>query len=114
MDQWTDIILLQEIKAWPDQLDDEILNYRGYKSYWHEATKKKGYSGVAIYSKQEPLHVEYGIGIEKYDIEGRFLRADFEDFSVQNGSGGNPLSIPLKDPLTPVSLRKEVYDDFSV
>ena len=44
--------------------------------------KKKGYSGVAILTKQEPDHIEYGMGIEKYDNEGRFLRADFGDVSI--------------------------------
>ena len=53
----------------------------GYKSYLYSA-QKKGYSGVAILTKQEPDHVEYGMGMEAYDNEGRFIRADFGDLSV--------------------------------
>ena len=53
----------------------------GYKAYLYSA-QKKGYSGVAILTKQEPDHVEYGMGIEAYDNEGRFIRADFGDLSV--------------------------------
>jgi exodeoxyribonuclease-3 len=53
----------------------------GYRAYLYSA-QKKGYSGVAILTKQEPDHVEYGMGIEAYDNEGRFIRADFGDLSV--------------------------------
>ena len=53
----------------------------GYKA-WLFSAQKKGYSGVAILSRREPDHVEYGMGIEKYDNEGRFIRADFGDLSV--------------------------------
>ena len=65
----------------------------GYKTYIHSA-KKKGYSGVAILSKNEPDHVEIGMGIEKYDNEGRFLRVDYGDLSVvsvyhPSGSSGD-------------------------
>lgn len=77
-----DIVCIQELKAWPDQVGEEILSPGKYKSWWHHATSKKGYSGVAIYSKIEPNHVEIGCGIEKYDREGRVIRADFDDFSV--------------------------------
>jgi len=88
-----DIVCLQEIKAMHDQiplLDFEAL---GYHHYWYPA-QKKGYSGVAILSKQEPDKVVYGIGIEEYDREGRFLRADFGDLSVASiyhpsGSSGD-------------------------
>ncbi len=88
-----DIVCLQETKATPDQvnlLDFELL---GYKSYWFSA-QKKGYSGVAIFTKHEPKHVEYGCGIQAYDEEGRVIRIDFEDFSVLNtympsGSSGD-------------------------
>jgi exodeoxyribonuclease-3 len=76
-----DIICLQETKASPDQLDLSIFESAGYHSYWFSA-EKKGYSSVAILSKTEPDHVEYGCGIEKYDSEGRILRADYGDFSV--------------------------------
>ena len=79
-----DIVCLQEIKATPDQITDIFLiEELGYKHYWYPA-EKKGYSGTAIFSKIEPLHVEYGCGIEEFDREGRTIRADFKDFSVMS------------------------------
>ena len=79
-----DIVCLQEIKATQDQLEMEVFEEAGYKyHYWYPATKK-GYSGVAILSKQEPIHVEYGTGIEYMDFEGRNIRADFDGFSVMS------------------------------
>lgn len=77
-----DIICFQELKAWPEQVDESMRSPEGYHTFWNHATSKKGYSGVAIYSKIEPKHVEYGCGIEKYDVEGRVLRADYDDFSL--------------------------------
>ena len=76
-----DVIGLQEIKAQSDQLDLSIFENLGYHHYWFSA-QKKGYSGVALLCKEKPLHVEYGCGIEKYDFEGRVIRADFKDYSV--------------------------------
>ncbi len=76
-----DIICIQESKAGNDQIDIESFEKAGYYSYWHSA-QKKGYSGVGISSKVKPKKVIYGCGIEKYDNEGRIIRADFEDFSV--------------------------------
>lgn len=79
-----DIVCLQEIKASPDQFDLAPFEEAGYKyHYWYPATKK-GYSGVAILSKHEPLKVTYGTGIEYMDFEGRNLRLDFESFSVMS------------------------------
>lgn len=78
-----DIICLQEIKATPDQFDTAILTEMGYEAYFFPA-EKKGYSGVAIFTKIPAKHVEYGCGIARYDAEGRVLRADFEDFSVMS------------------------------
>ncbi|MEO1218056.1 MAG: exodeoxyribonuclease III, partial [Bacteroidota bacterium] len=89
-----DIVCLQESKAQPDQLDEEVRNPEGYHAYWYSA-EKKGYSGVGILTKEEPKHVEYGCGIDAYDKEGRVLRADFENFSIisayfPSGSSGSP------------------------
>ena len=76
-----DVVCLQEIKAHPEQLDLSVFEKAGYKHYWYPA-QKKGYSGVAILTKQTPDHVEYGCGIARYDEEGRVLRADFGDTSI--------------------------------
>ncbi len=79
-----DVVCLQEIKAMKEQLDLDIFENAGYKyNYWFSA-QKKGYSGVAILSKQEPDHVEYGTGIESMDFEGRNLRADFNGLSIMS------------------------------
>lgn len=79
-----DVICLQEIKAQEDQLDLNVFYDAGYKyCYWYSA-QKKGYSGVAILSKTEPNHVEYGTGIEHMDFEGRNIRADFDGISVMS------------------------------
>lgn len=76
-----DILCVQEIKASPEQVGVFEFEELGYHHYWHPA-QKKGYSGVAIFSKMKPDNVVYGCGIQKYDDEGRFLRADYGDVSV--------------------------------
>ncbi|MCF8296253.1 MAG: exodeoxyribonuclease III [Saprospiraceae bacterium] len=88
-----DILCIQETKAQPDQIPIFELQEAGYNTYVYSA-QKKGYSGVAIITKQEPDNVVYGMGIEKYDFEGRFIRADYGDISVvsvyhPSGSSGD-------------------------
>jgi exodeoxyribonuclease III len=78
-----DIICIQETKANRDVLDENILNPSGYYSAWHSA-EKKGYSGVAIFTKIKPDNVIEGFGIEKYDREGRVIIAEFSDFILIN------------------------------
>ena len=76
-----DILLLQETKAQPEQLPLFDFEMLGYRNFWYCA-RKKGYSGVAILTRYAPDKVITGMGIEIYDAEGRFLRADFGDVSV--------------------------------
>tara|TARA_Y100001970_G_scaffold106563_1_gene133543 strand:- start:3087 stop:3857 length:771 start_codon:yes stop_codon:yes gene_type:complete len=78
-----DVLCIQETKAKFEQLPDTLQNIDGYFSYWHSA-EKLGYSGVATFSKKEPLHVQYGLGIDKYDNEGRVLITEFENFLLYN------------------------------
>jgi exodeoxyribonuclease-3 len=78
-----DVLCLQEVKANIDQVDLAVFHALGYEAYWH-AAQKKGYSGVVIFSKIAPKHVEIGCGIEKYDFEGRAIRIDFEEVSILN------------------------------
>lgn len=78
-----DIICLQETKAMKEQVDYEAIEALGYKTYWYSA-EKKGYSGVAIFTKIEPDNVEYGNGIQQSDSEGRVIRADFGDITLLN------------------------------
>jgi exodeoxyribonuclease III len=75
-----DILCVQETKADPEQLDPELRQPAGYYTYWGYSTIKKGYSGVALYTKIEPLSVQVGMGIADYDVEGRTLVADYGDF----------------------------------
>ncbi len=78
-----DVFCVQELKALPDNLEKTVFGNLGYYQYWNSA-EKKGYSGVGIFTKKEPNHVEIGCGISKYDIEGRVIRADFDTFSIMN------------------------------
>ena len=78
-----DVLCLQEIKAYPGQLTPQLRAIPGYQAYFHPA-QKKGYSGVAIYSKLNPKNVTEGVGIEKFDMEGRTLIAEFNDFVLIN------------------------------
>lgn len=78
-----DVLCLQEIKASPEQVGLLEFEELGYHLYWYPA-QKKGYSGVAIFTKEKPLHVEYGCGHKAYDDEGRVIRADFKDYSVMS------------------------------
>lgn len=76
----SDIFCIQETKCQKDQID---LEFEGYKSYWNSA-EKKGYSGTAIFTKQKPISVTYGIGIEEHDKEGRVITLEFEKFYMIN------------------------------
>ncbi len=78
-----DIICLQETKVSPDQLDSDIFNQLGYYTYWFSA-QKKGYSSVAVFTKTKPDNIFYGLGIDKYDCEGRTIRLDFGDITLIN------------------------------
>ncbi|CCC57913.1 exodeoxyribonuclease III [Caloramator australicus] len=82
-DEDPDILCLQETKLQEEQIDDEIKNLKGYYKYFSFANKK-GYSGVAIFTKVEPKNIYYGIGIEEFDTEGRILIAEYEDFILFN------------------------------
>lgn len=78
-----DILCLQETKAHPGQLPEEIVQIPGYKSYWHWADRK-GYSGVATYTRQAPHSVNRHIGVEKFDAEGRVLITEYDRFMLFN------------------------------
>ncbi len=78
-----DVIGIQETKAQAEQLSDTLKNIPGYTSYWHSA-ERKGYSGVAIYTRIAPLAVHYGLGDPEFDCEGRVLTLEFTDCYVIN------------------------------
>ena len=75
-----DIFCIQETKCQEGQVD---LSFDGYSSYWKKK-KKKGYSGTAIFTKQKPLNIAYGIGIEEHDKEGRVITLEFDKFFMVN------------------------------
>lgn len=103
-----DIVCVQETKAHPDQLDDDLLSPPGYVSYW-AAAERKGYSGVATYVRQdqEPEAVAVGFGIEAYDNEGRVLAVTYPGFTLFNvyfPNGGRDLKR--------VGYKLDFYRDF--
>ena len=101
-----DVICLQEIKALEEQINISEFESIGFKyNYWFSA-QKKGYSGVAILSKHEPIRVEYGTGISYMDFEGRNLRLDFEEFSVMS------LYLPSGTNLDRLEFKLNYMDDF--
>lgn len=79
-----DILAIQETKATPDQIPPHVLNPTGYFSYFDSSKIRKGYSGVAVYTKVEPEKVEYGLGADHMDLEGRLLTLHFKDFIIMN------------------------------
>ncbi len=95
-----DILCLQETKAHPEQLVEELRNPKGYHSYFDHSKGKKGYSGVAVYTKIKPEKIEYGLGVETLDQEGRFIALHFKDFVLINtyfpNGGGGPIRLKYK------------------
>lgn len=79
-----DVFCVQETKANKDQVEVEAIEAAGYPYHYWFSADKKGYSGVAIFCKKEPSHVEYGTGIDYMDFEGRNLRVDFDNLSVMS------------------------------
>ena len=77
-----DIVCFQETKAQPEQIDTSLFWEAGYPHCFYHSALKKGYSGVAILSKEQPDRVVVGMDNHKYDNEGRVIRADFGNFSV--------------------------------
>ena len=94
-----DVICIQEIKAQKDQINPMDFELAGYPYHYWFSAQKKGYSGVAIFCKEKPNHVEYGTGIETMDFEGRNLRVDFDGVSVMSmylPSGTNDARLNFK------------------
>ena len=85
LDEKPDIFCLQEIKAEKEQLPEELVNSEGYHSFFNSSRGRKGYSGVAIYTKKEPLEVNYDVLPGDLNEEGRLIEAVFDDFVLING-----------------------------
>jgi exodeoxyribonuclease III len=101
-----EILCLQETKAEPGQLTKELREIPGYTSYFSSA-KKKGYSGVAVYSKEEPISIQYGMGIERFDSEGRMLIAGYQDFVLYNVYFPNGKQSPER-----LTFKMDFYEAF--
>lgn len=104
-----DVICFQETKATPDQLPADLTSPKGYFAYYNYPSVKKGYSGVALFSKVEPLNVFYGMKDGERDIEGRIVGAEYKDFFLINiyfpNGGGGPERLAYK---------LDFYDEFLV
>ncbi len=101
-----DIICLQEVKAHSGSVPLLLFESLGYKHYWH-AAQRKGYSGVATLTKQEPKRVFQGMGFEKYDAEGRVLRTDFDEWTLLNCYFPNGKSGPERH-----QFKQQFLEDF--
>jgi exodeoxyribonuclease-3 len=95
-----DILGIQETKSSPEQLDDALLHPDNYHTYWASSVKRKGYSGVALYSKLKPKWIKTEIGISEFDDEGRTIVAEYDHFVFINTyipNGSRDLSrVPFK------------------
>ncbi len=102
-----DIFCLQETKSHPDQLPEEVRSPAGYYTYFDHSKTRKGYSGVAIFSKEKPEKVEYSLGNPDLDKEGRMIIAYFKDFVLLNGYFPNGGVDPER-----LKYKLEFYDQF--
>ena len=98
-----DVFCLQETKLQPGQVTLEL---PGYQQYWNSA-EKKGYSGTAVFTRQEPLEVTYGLGLPQHDTEGRVITCTFDDFYLVNCYTPN-----AQRGLTRLDYRMAWEDDF--
>lgn len=83
LEEQPDILCIQETKIQLDQIESKLNNIEGYEAYF-SCAEKKGYSGVVTYTKEEPISISYGIGIERFDSEGRILICEYSNFILFN------------------------------
>jgi exodeoxyribonuclease-3 len=109
MDYSPDVLCFQEIKAKPDQFDSSIFSSMGYQYVWNSA-ERPGYSGVGILFKEQPLTIQYGLGNQIFDKEGRVIQLSypyFELFNIYFPNGGRTLErVPFKIDFYEVLLNK--------
>jgi exodeoxyribonuclease-3 len=79
-----DVLCVQETKARPEQLGEALVQPDGYRTYWNYPVEKKGYSGVAVFTRDEPLDVQHGFGVEEFDSEGRTIIVKYPGFTLFN------------------------------
>ncbi len=101
-----DVLCLQETKVSLDQLPRELVEPPGYVSYW-SCAEKKGYSGVAVYSKERAVRVETRTGVGRFDSEGRFIMLEYEDFILFNVYFPNGKASQER-----LDFKMDFYEDF--
>ena len=102
-----DILCLQETKCEAIQLPENVRNIPGYYSYFSHSMERKGYSGVAIYTKEKPLEVFYGIGVKRLDTEGRIVGVKLKKYTIITGYFPNGGQGPHR-----LKYKLEFYDAF--
>ena len=102
-----DILCLQETKASHEQIPPDLKDIPGYESYYTSAEERSGYSGVALYSKIHPIKVEYGMGIDRFDNEGRTMIAHYPDFVLCNIYFPNGKASPER-----LRYKMDYYEEF--
>lgn len=102
-----DVICLQETKVEAVQLPPDVRDIKGFHSFFSSHESKKGYSGTAIYTKEEPREVRYGMGIEKFDREGRIVEVRLKDFVLLNVYFPNGGMGPER-----LAYKLDFYDEF--
>ena len=102
-----DVVCLQETKCEPEQLDEATRNLKGYHSYFSYSKLKKGYSGVAIYTKEKPREVFYGMNIKEFDDEGRIVGVKLKNYTIITGYFPNGGAGPHR-----LKYKLEFYDAF--
>ncbi|MEW5850910.1 MAG: exodeoxyribonuclease III [Myxococcota bacterium] len=112
-----DIVGLQEVRAELEQIPSHLLRPKGYVAHWFSATRRRGYSGVGVYSRVPPISVETSLGEERFDVEGRMLGLEYERFILYNvyfpkGSGVDrdnsrvPYKLEFTDAVIDHALRR--------
>ena len=101
-----DVICLQETKAFPNQIDEELLPPKGYHAVWNSA-QRKGYSGVVTFSKKKPKSVTLGLGLDEFDGEGRMIQSEYVGFDLLNVYFPNGTSS-----LERLNFKMRFYDAF--
>src|SRR6056297_1568244 len=101
-----DILCLQETRAHTEQLTQDLLKIDGYYIYFSKPIRK-GYSGVALYTQIKPKKINYNLGIEKFDQEGRMIEAEFENFILYNVYFPNGQMSQER-----LNYKMEFYDEF--
>ena len=102
-----DILCLQETKCEASQLPEEVRNIQGYHSFFSHSMERKGYSGVAIYTKERPKEIFYGIGVKKLDTEGRIVGIKLKKYTIITGYFPNGGQGPHR-----LKYKLEFYDAF--